>query len=378
MTIDKMKFLEDLRMVQAGLSSKELLEQSSSFVFKDKTVFTFNDEIACRKSTDFPLEGAVRAEKLLKTLDKLPEDDKTLEVKENSDGQMEFRGRTKRFALAREMDVLLPIEKILEEVPRAWGPLPTDFGDIIKNMKDCVSTDEANHFALTCVHLHPDFIEACDTRQLLRWRVALGHRTSMLVRGTAISQIVGLGVSKISATASWIHFKHANGLIFSCRKFMEDYPNMDDVLNVKGTPVTLPKGIMKATEIAAIFAADIVQGIEPTVLISLRPGLIRIRGQGSTADFYEEIQKCNYKGPKIEFVMTPALLSHVVDTYNDAQLTDNKLKASGGFKEKVGLWDYVTVLGRPKPFEIVKGAEPEEEEEAPAKDMAPDEDDVPF
>lgn len=390
MKINRQDFLNDLRMVQAGLSTKELLEQSSSFVFKDKTVFTFNDEIACRKPTVLDFEGAVRADKLLKILDKLPEDDKILEVFENDKGQLEFRGRNKRFAFAREEELLLPIEKILEEVPKAWGRLPSNFAEIIDRVKGCVSTDEANHFALTCIHFHPDYIEACDTRQVLRWKTSLKNKTAMLIRGSAIGHIVGLGVSEISATASWIHFRHANGLIFSARKFIEDYPSLDDALIVKGSPVKLPKAVIKSTELAAIFAIDVVQGIEPVVTVTLKPGKIYIKGeggligQGNEADVYEEAKQCSYNGPELRFVMTPKLLQHITDTYNDAQVTESKLKASGGSKDKLGMWDYVTVLGKIKPAEPIESEEAAEEEVPPEEeaeeipDTEPEEDDVPF
>jgi hypothetical protein len=344
------------------------------FAFLGGTVFTYNDEIACRKECALTIDGAVKADKLLAILDKLPATDKVLEVLENDEGQIEFRGKRKRFALAREAEVLLPIEKIQEEVPKGWGRLPENFGDIINNVKDCVSTDEANHFALTCIHFHPDWIEACDTRQLLRWRARLGHKKAMLMRGSAISHVIGLGMTEISATESWVHFRNAKGLIFSCRKFVEDYPNMDAVLAVKGSPIKLPKGIIEASDRATIFASDTQQGVEAVLSISLKEGRIRIKGMSASgADFYEEVKAITYHGPNMDFVMTPTLLRHITENYHDAQITDNKLKASGGHKDKIGLWDYVTVLGKPRKEEPAPvPAEPTGDEEQSTKESPED------
>lgn len=324
------------------------------FVFRDGYVFTFNDEVACRKRTSMIIEGAVPAALLLAELEKL-QVEKVITVEENSAGEIQFSTPNKRFAITRDAEVLLPIEKVTEETPKVWAKLPKDFGDIISKVKDCVSTDEANNWSLTCIHLHPQWIEACDNQQMIRWHVSLGNKTPLLVRGTAIAHVIGLGVTEVAATASWIHFKNAVGLIFSCRKFVEEYPpGMDSVLLVKGSPVNLPKGIMEASDRASIMSSEQAQGITPTVAVHIRPpgtgeknGAVKIEGRGM-AGWYEEIIPCNYKGPRIQFVMTPTLLQHITQNYNDCQITERKLKATGGAGEKSGLWEYVTVLGTPK------------------------------
>ncbi len=345
MKINREQFLNDLQMVKGGLSSKEFLQQSNSFVFRGGEVFTFNDEVACRKKCAFIGEGAIQADILLAMLEKIPDD--VLEVIINDENQHEFRAKNKRMKLARDAEVLLPIEKVTEEVPKGWAMLPENFSDIINNVQGCVSTDEANNWALTCIHFHPEFIEACDNRHMLRWHVKLGHNKSMLVRATAIAQIIGLGMTQITTTQSWIHFRNSQGLIVSCRKFIEDYPDMSQVLDVTGDPIKLPKGIVDAANRASIMAAEKAAGMETTLTIDLRPGAAKITGEGLVG-VYEEIKKVVYNGPPMRFIMTPQLLCHITQNYNDAIISERKLKASGGSKDSVGLWEYVTVLGRPK------------------------------
>lgn len=355
MTIDKEKFLDDLQMVKSGLSNKELFEQSNCFVFKDGYVFTFNDEVACRKKTELTLEGAVPAAPLLSILEML-DSDKTLEVSENDNGELEFRGKRKKFAIARDAEVLLPIEKVTEEIVKTWARLPDNFGDVVAKIKDCVGTNEADMFSMTCIHLHPKYIEASDNRQLIRWHISLGNKTPLLVRGTAIGHIVGLGMSKISSTPSWIHFKNAAGLIFSVRKFVEEYPDMEHVLKVDGSKIKLPKGVVKASNRATVMASELTSGIDPTVTVNLRPpkpgekqGAIMIEGRGLIG-WYQEIKDCAYRGPKLSFVVTPGLLEHITNNYNEATISERKLKATGGGEGK-STWEYVTVLGKPRKAE---------------------------
>lgn len=370
MRIRREDFLNDLHMVRSGLSSKELLEQSNCFVFKDGHVFTYNDEIACHKKTGMTLGGAVPAQKLLASLEKLKADE-WLEVYHNPDGQLEFRNLvlkdekdgskrwlrgTRNFSFTRDAEVLLPIEKITEELPKLWAKLPENFSEVIEKVKDCVSTNEADNWSLTCVHIHPKWIEACNNLQLMRYHVQLGNPKSILVRGAAMSNILGLGMTHMAATPNWVHFKNGNGLIYSARKFVDEYPTgMDEVLKVVGKPIKLPPSLSQAGEIAALWSADHIQGIETTITFFLNPpkqgrekGSIAIEGRGLSGDFYKESIPCVYAGPPLQFVLTPTLLKHIISNYRDAQISERKLKAVGGVPGKSGYWEYVSVLSRPK------------------------------
>jgi hypothetical protein len=397
MKIKREELLNDLHMVRSGLSSKELLEQSNCFVFKDGYVFTYNDEIACHKQTKMTLGGAVPASKLLASLEKL-KNDEWLEVYHNPDGQLEFRNLvfkddkylrgTRNFSFSRDAEILLPVEKITEEMPKGWGKLPENFSTVIDQVKECVSTNEADNWSLTCVHIHPKYIEACNNLQLMRYHVSLGHKVPILIRGVAIANIIGLGMTHISATQNWVHFKNGNGLVYSARKFVDPYPpGMDEVLVVNGQPIKLPPSLANAGEIAALWGADHIQGVETTLTFKLSPpkqghknGSVLIEGRGLSGDFYKETIPCTYAGPPLEFVLTPTLLKHIISNYRDAQITDRKLKATGGVKGKSGYWEYVSVLSRPKKHAVpVAAPKGPAAEEAPAEEApAGSEDDVPF
>jgi hypothetical protein len=407
MKIKREDFLNDLHMVRAGLSTKELLEQSNCYAFKDGYVFTYNDEIACHKKTAMTLGGAVPAQKLLGALEKLKADD-WLEVHHNADGQLEFRNLvmverdaqkklmlgSRNFSFTRDVEVLLPIEKITEEMPKMWAKLPENFSEVIDRVKDCVSTNEADNWSLTCVHFHPKWIEACNNLQLMRYHIQLGNPKPILIRGAAISNIIGLGMTHMAATPNWVHFKNGNGLVYSARKFVDQYPpGMDEVLQVKGKPIKLPPSLLQAGEIAALWGSDHIQGVETTIAFHLTPpkqgrktGAIMIEGRGLSGDFYKETIPCSYSGPPLQFVLTPTLLKHIISNYRDAQITDRKLKATGGVPGKSGYWEYVSVLSRPRkhPVPVAEPAPLSEEETAEravasqAADAAAAEDGLPF
>ena len=332
-TINRENLLNDLNLVKAGLSPRELIEQSSCLVFSDGWVFTFNDEIACRKKVDLPITGAVQATPLFAILEKL--DDTDLKVRENEKGELEFRGKGKGFAVTRDKEIFLPIDRV--EMPEKWKTLPKEFTEAVSLVQHCVSTDESK-FLLSCIHIAPNFIESCDNLQILRYEVETSMKDDVLVRGTSLAHISSLAMDKVCLTESWIHFKNQQGLIFSCRRFEENYPNLDKVLAFKGHAIVIPKGLAEASARAAVFAAD--KAGEPLLKVSLKDERVRITGEGLTG-WYKEVKKVTYKGPPMEFMIAPELLKHISEKYSDAQLTEDKLKVEG---ER---WKYCTVLGVP-------------------------------
>lgn len=307
---------------------------------------TFNDEVACRKKIGINVTGAVQASTLLDILGRL--EDKELMVRENEKGELEFKGAMKGFGVTKDAEIFLPIDRV--EIPKKWKPLPKEFLEGIGQVQHCVSTDESR-FLLTCIHIHPEYIEACDNHQVMRFRVDTGMEESLLVRGTSIAPVVQLGMEEVSLTKAWIHFRNSRGLVFSARRHTEEYPSLEDVMKVKGKAITLPKGLKDASDRASVFATD--KSGEPSVVVNLSNGVIRVKGVGLTG-WYREVKEVVYEGPSMEFIISPELLKLVCEKYQSAIIGDGKLKATGGN------WDYVTVLGSTE----------EDEDEAPKKKKA--------
>lgn len=334
MKINREDLVSSLEMVRAGLSPREFIEQSSCFVFSDGMVMTFNDEIACRKAVPISCTGAIQAGPLIEILGKI--DDPDLKVRDTEEGKLEFLAKNKRFSLVKDAEIFLPIDKV--EVPEKWHPLPKDFAEAIRLVQHCVSADESR-FLLTCIHLHPEYVEACDNLQIMRCKINTGLKKPTLVRGSSLKHITSLGMDEICLTKSWVHFKNPAGLIFSCRRYAEDYPDLSQFLEVSGHDIVIPKGLKEAAERAAIFAED--KSGDPQVIINLTTGRLDVIGDGISGK-YQEKKKVVYEGDPLKFAIAPDLLVHISEEYTNAEISEGRMKATGGH------WEYVTVLGKPK------------------------------
>lgn len=336
MKLKREDFLASLEAVKAGLSPREFIEQSSCFVFQDGYVMTFNDEVACRKKINLSIRGAIQAASLLEILGRIT--DTELKVRENDKGELEFLGKRKRFGITKDAEVFLPIDRV--EQPDKWTDLGKDFTQAVGLVQHCVSTDESR-FLFTCIHIHPDYLEACDNFQIMRFKINTGVKKSILVRGSSLAHIITMGMSSMSITKSWIHFKNPDGLQFSCRLYHEEYPDLSGMLKVKGSDINIPKGLKETAERAEVFAVN--KSGDPLIDVMLNEEQIEICGQGLSG-WYRERKSVAYTGPALHFVIAPLLLKYVADHYQEAVISPGRLKVTGGDS---GRWQYVTQLGDP-------------------------------
>lgn len=333
MRIDREEFLRQLESVLPGLSTREIIEQSSCFIFKDKKVMTYNDEIACSQKSCLPIEGAVQALPLVSILRKLQE--KHLEITSGNE-ELLISGKRKRIGIRMEAEILLPVESI--EIPEEWKELPDDFADAISIVQQCAGKDDSQ-FMTTCIHLHPKYVEATDRYQAARYKMRMGIEEPTLVRKDSLKHIISLDMTEFSETKTWIHFRNPSGLILSCRCFItesEDYPNLSSILKVEGIPTILPKGLKEAAEKAEVFSVENVE--DNQVTINLQKGKLRITGRGPSG-WFSEITRIKYDGRNLSFTISPSLLIELVQHYSKCEIAQERLKVD------VGKFQYVTVLG---------------------------------
>jgi len=322
MKVNREKFLQQLHLVEPGLSSDDIIEQSGCFVFRDGTIQTFNDEVACTIETDVKFTGAVTAKPLLELLQKLQDD--TIEVSID-EREIRIKGERREAGIRMEQEILLPVDAI-EKPKGKWSKLDGAFCEALGVVKDCVSSNE-NAFALTCIHITDKYVEACDGYQVARFVLKTNFKNDALLKRDPAVFIANSDVVEFNEGDNWIHFRNSEGLVISCRKYVEEFPDLDKFLKVKGESITLPDGLAEAVEKAGIFSAE--SGDDNIVVVSLSKGRLVVKGEGLSG-WYKETKRMNYKGKAIEFGIPPALLKEIAKRHKECELTETNLKASSG------------------------------------------------
>jgi hypothetical protein len=252
MRVNRQEFLQKLESVAPGLATRENIEQSSCFIFQGGKLITFNDQIACRLPCKVDWEGAVTAAPLLEILNKMPDDELELTA---TDGELRYKAKGNRKGGVRMMaEVLLPTDSL--EAPTTWQELHPEFCAAIGVVQQCAGRDEQLAI-LTCVHIHPKFVEACDNYQLARYPLDTGFAGPTLVQRTAIRHITELGMTQFAETESWVHFRNPSKLQLSCRRYVEEYPPLGHHFKGEnGVPTTLPASLGEAAESCEVFSKE--------------------------------------------------------------------------------------------------------------------------
>lgn len=330
-SLDRKQLLGRLESVAAGAASGKndnMTEQSTCVALRGAAFFTYNDEVACRcpSGLDRGITGAVPLEPLIKLLNRVTEEHVRVEA---ADGVLRVRSRRKVTELAMEAEILLPVDSPQVKPPKKWSPLPPDFCEAVGVVERCASRNEAS-FNFACVHLHPEFLEASDDRQFCRWRRATGVGRPSLVRRSSIRHIVRLAMTEVAETDEWVHFRNEQGLVYSCRRFDQEFPDFTKVIRDSegGEPATLPKGFRDAVERARIFSSDTAG--DDLVRVELAPGKIRVVGQGVRGRHREYDDSVVYGGPAVAFYVAPDTLVYLLDRYKEVTVNAGFVRADAG------------------------------------------------
>jgi len=338
MKINREELLRQLESVMSGLSPRELIEQSSCFIFKGKTVHTYNDEISCSQKSLLRIEGAVPAIPFISILRKLQEDKLDMTLNEGK-SELLIKGKRRRVGVTMEAEVTLPVDEV--ERPREWRNLPGTFADAVAIVQPCAGKEVGvgGKSWVPFIHIAPKWIEASNMYQVARFGIKTGLSKSLLIREESLKHILNLDMMEFSETKHWIHFRNSTGLVLSCRYWIEDYPSdeMTEILKVKGESLVLPKGLEKEIEKAEVFSSENIEGSNGTVILT--PGKFKIKGLGASGWYEWRARKIDYDGRELEFTVPSKLLSDLVKQYSKCEVSENRLKIKGS------RFVYVTVLG---------------------------------
>ena len=329
MKIKRTHLLNCLESLRPGLAPRENVEQSTCFAFLNGRIWTYNLEIAASVQSPLKIEGAVPADEVLALLQKLKED----EIEVTVEGQeLHIKGKGRRSKLPFDLDVQLPINSL--EAPTTWVVLPEEFIPALDTVRHSISQDQSQ-FVVTCVHITPSGVEGASNFQLTRYPLETGLQ-ECLVRGDSVKHIIGLDVTEASEGEHWLHFRNSTGLVLSCRRYVEKFPNISPLFEVDGAPMVLPDGMAEAIDRAEIFSSKNVEANQ--IIVSVKRGKMLIEGRGVRGG-YEELNDVKYDGESFKFAASPGLLREITKRVKNCVISKERLKA------ETDDFTYVSCLG---------------------------------
>ena len=331
MKIKKTELLKALAQVKPGLAAKEAIEQSTSFVFINGFVATYNDEIAVSLPIDMELGGAVQSRELFALLNKIKDDEITVSIDDN-----EFRIQGKKFksGIRLESEIVLPLDFLKAELE--YFPIPVEFEDGVQVCLFSAAQENVSP-VLSNIHVKSNYVESCDNFRLTRFKLPAAVEHEMTIPSTAARHLVGYSFNNYAIDDGWIHFRQEEtGLVYSCRTFEETYPDLEQFLQVKGSAIKLPDELRDVLDRSGIFSAAS-DGTENLVQITVGDNWCVVRGENDNGWIEEKI-RVKTKGATIAFQVSPKILQDILSRSNKATLSPKSLKfVSSKFTHVVSL-----------------------------------------
>lgn len=326
MKVDRVDLLNRLLSIEPGISKRGDIQQSSCVVLFNGRFFSMQAEISCSiiSGLDSEMIGAVRAEKFIELLKRMPEEEIDVSIESKT---LFLKGKGRKLTkLVMEEDILLPVNEVEKPKKHDWIGLSADFTEAVAVTAKCCSRRREDDFAKKCVHIHPRWLEACDNIRLCRFPTGSMVGSSVLVRGDSIKSIVQLGMTKGQETSNWLHFWNPAGLRVSVRKYeSENYPDMSEFLALRGEKISFPPTLEKAAEVAGLFTND-----AGDIRITAEEGILTVEGKSEDGEHFEPLRMKGYEGPKLGFFINPKLISELVAKYTQIEITDHSLRVDTG------------------------------------------------
>ena len=320
MKANRKKLLADLSLVKAGLATKEVLEQSTSFVFQGGFVYTYNDEIAISHPVDIDVTGALRAKEFLALLNKTADAELDLVT---TDAGLEVKGKKYTATIKLSAEILLPINEL--EIPTEWDPLPKNFGAAVKFCLFSVSKDMTKP-ALTCIHAFADKVESSDNHRLtIRYFAKPFFKEPLLIPANAAKELVGFGAISYKACGGWLHFCSENDTVFSCRTYDDLlFPSLEKVIELEDSgEVKFPEDMQETLGRASIFSESQLK-LDQRIKVGLDGKNLTIEGQGDAGKI-KETARVRYTGEPCHFYINPDFLASVLKLKSSALVGADRL-----------------------------------------------------
>jgi len=330
MQIKRESLLNCFMVLLPGLAKKEIVEQTTSFIFHKQRIFTYNDQVVI----SYPLpgldfEGAVPAEKLYAFLSRLKKEFVKLSVIENT---LQIKaGKSKAgfpFVISISPSILLAIKKI-NTTDKKWKCIdkPEEF---INALTTCAisASQNMNASQLTGVFCTPNNLQACDNFRLMDYRLStsLPLIQTILIPAGSIQGFKSYNPNQIATdNKGWLHFKNKKGVVYSIRLLAE--ANKFPILSLKKilseptqAKAKLPTKLLGVLQRALLFGED--------ASVVFCENTMQIESKGESG-WYRESIPIAVKGKICKFNLSIKALLEAPKDVNMVEFTSSSIRFNG-------------------------------------------------
>lgn len=319
MKINRQLLLNTLKAVQPATTSRETYTQSSFFCFKNKRVYSFNNELAVSAPINIDVECAVPAQEFIAILSKITTDDVTIEIDK---GELIIEANKIVVGLKIQDKVRIPIDDFNIEDAELFT-LPDNFSEAVAFCNFTASKDRTKP-KLCNVHVVNDYVESCDNQRVTRYTLSDIIGQELLIPISASTHLPRYNPVEFFTTQGWIHFINVEDVMFSCRVDMDSYVDLNPFLQVEGEEVEFPDEMVDGLERASVILKTQEQEY---VTVTIQKGNILLDAEGKSGWFNEEFEINS--DVEVEFTLHPTFFKSILKLCTTAVVGENMVWFEG-------------------------------------------------
>jgi len=312
MLLIRQELKDILTALKPGLAKTKVVEQMSHFMFTGKDVVTFNDKVLVSFPYETDFGFSISADKFFGLVSNMSSP--TIEVKQDGKSiKIEGKAIKAGIRTMQEDELAESIQTIKDQAAEGeWHPLPEDFveGAFLSSFS---ASSDASLGTATCVYAIGNMLYAGDRTRVSQFRMTKEITESFFLKAIVAPDISNYYVTEVSQSKSWIHFRTEDGLNFSTRKIVGQFPDYSPFFkSFEGDKLLLPgKELKEAIKTVTIIKRE----DDPKgVIIKLAEGkLICSYTTNERREWIEKELDIDYKGEAIEVGMNAEFLSQVLE-----------------------------------------------------------------
>lgn len=214
-----------------------------------------------------------------------------------------------------------------------WEKLPKDFVGALKLCAFSASNDQTMGL-LTCINVAGKKVYSSDNFRASKYTFQEELANSFMVTKSIIG-LVKFEPVMVCQDNSFVHFKLAKGGVFSCRKAVGSYPDVDELFEVTGDNFVLPVELKDAVK-SVEFLADNENPFDRFVTIKSEDGRLTVHAENERGWTIHALE--GDFSHDVNFKINPIFLHEILKTTTELTLgSDKALFETDNFKHVMAL-----------------------------------------
>lgn len=309
-----------LKAVKPALANKEIIEHSTSFIFKKGKVFTYNDEITISHPIPLKIKGAVPAKELYDLLNSVDFDN--IKIKQK-DTEILIEGEDFKAGISLTENTSIKDIKLSD---KNWSKLSNKF---CQGLEFCIFSagSDYSNLVLTHIHVANGFMESTDNYRLTRF-ISKTIKSSMLIPVSAAKELIRYKPTHYQKTKGWIHCKNADGVVFSFRSHISKYPDTSNILKMT-SPVDIDflPALKPSLATAEVLSKEEISG-DKFVKVKMKGKEMTVKGVGDVG-WYKASLKLKKSYGNVSFEINSKSFRDILTHLKKASLSKTKMKFLG-------------------------------------------------